>query len=246
MASARSSARCTTRMPLPPPPARRLEQHRVADLARRPRASSASREPGAVRAGHDRHPGLGHRLLGADLVAHRLDRRRRAARRRRSRPPRRPRRTRRSRRGSRSRGGSPARRCARAASITPVDRQVALRRRRRPDPDRDVGRARRAGRRRRRRSTRRPSGSPARAACGSPGRAISPRLATSTVSNMSRASHPEDAEGRVAQRARWRRRTAPGPAPCGCRRVDHAVVPQPGGGVVGVALASRTAPGSAP
>ena len=59
------------------------------------------------------------------------------------------------------------------------------------------------------------------------------------------ASHPEHAEARRPIGA-LRPPRAPGPARGGVGRVDHAVVPQPGGGVVGMALASRTARGSAP
>jgi hypothetical protein len=55
---------------------RRLEQHRVADLLHGQRERGVV-EARAVRAGDDGHARLRHRLLGADLVAHRLDRRRR-------------------------------------------------------------------------------------------------------------------------------------------------------------------------
>ncbi len=50
----------------------RFEQHRVADLLDG-EGERGVVEAGAVRPGHHRHPGLGHGLLGADLVAHRLD-----------------------------------------------------------------------------------------------------------------------------------------------------------------------------
>src|SRR6476661_9785681 len=66
--------------------------------------------------------------------------------------------------------------------------------------------------------------------------AISPRLATSTVSNMSWPLHPEDAVADVFQRgvgARGERQAEHGAGLCG---VDHAVVPEPGGGVVRVTL----------
>src|SRR3954466_4449941 len=65
--------------------------------------------------------------------------------------------------------------------------------------------------------------------------AISPRLATRTVSNI-RSSHPEDAVAELAQRrvgARGEGETEHG---AGLRGVDHAVVPEAGGGVVRVAL----------
>ena len=54
----------------------RLEQHRVADLLDGQRERGVV-EARPVRAGHHGHARLRHRLLGADLVAHRLDRRRR-------------------------------------------------------------------------------------------------------------------------------------------------------------------------
>src|SRR3954447_727072 len=65
--------------------------------------------------------------------------------------------------------------------------------------------------------------------------AISPRLATRTVSNI-RRSHPEDAVAELAQRrvgARGERQTEHG---AGLRGIDHAVVPEAGGGVVRMAL----------
>src|SRR4051812_33291339 len=82
--------------------------------------------------------------------------------------------------------------------------------------------------------------------------AISPRLATSTVSNTisallgafarksswvpSSRSHPEDAVAELAQRRVGARRQGQPQHGAGLRGVDHAVVPQAGGGVVGVAL----------
>ena len=54
----------------------RLEQHRVADLLDGQRERRVV-EARPVRAGHHGHARLRHRLLRADLVAHRLDRRRR-------------------------------------------------------------------------------------------------------------------------------------------------------------------------
>ncbi len=56
----------------------RLEQHRVADLHRSQRQRLVV-QPGPVGSGHHRHARLGHGLLGPDLVAHRLDGRRRRA-----------------------------------------------------------------------------------------------------------------------------------------------------------------------
>ena len=66
---------------LPATAGRRLDQHRVADPRDGPR-QLVVREPDAVRPRHDRDAGRGHGLLGADLVAHRLDRRVPAGRRR--------------------------------------------------------------------------------------------------------------------------------------------------------------------
>src|SRR3954454_5161942 len=66
--------------------------------------------------------------------------------------------------------------------------------------------------------------------------AISPRLATSTVSNMSWPLHPEDAVADVFHGgvgAGGERQAEDGAGLCG---IDHAVVPEPGGGVVRVAL----------
>src|SRR3954449_13129299 len=66
--------------------------------------------------------------------------------------------------------------------------------------------------------------------------AISPRLATSTVSNMSWPLHPEDAVADVFHGgvcAGGQRQAEDG---AGLGGVDHAVVPEPGGGVVRVAL----------
>src|SRR5690349_4350357 len=68
--------------------------------------------------------------------------------------------------------------------------------------------------------------------------AISPRLATSTVSNILRviASHPEDAVGHRLERRVRGDRERKSHHGSGVRRVDDAVVPQPRGRVVGVAL----------
>src|SRR3954451_24154234 len=82
--------------------------------------------------------------------------------------------------------------------------------------------------------------------------AISPRLATSTVSNTisallgafarksswvpSSRSHPEDAVAELAQRRVGARRQGETEHGSGLRGVDHTVVPQAGGGVVRVAL----------
>src|SRR4051794_30427273 len=76
--------------------------------------------------------------------------------------------------------------------------------------------------------------------------AISPRLATSTVSNIrsspgtygagSPESHPEDSVAELAQRRVGTRRQGQPERGAGLRGVDHAVVPQAGGGVVRVAL----------
>src|SRR4051812_35226758 len=76
--------------------------------------------------------------------------------------------------------------------------------------------------------------------------AISPRLATSTVSNIrsppgtfgaeSPESHPEDAVAQLAERRVGARREGETEHGAGLRRVDDAVVPETGGGVVRVAL----------
>ena len=58
---------------LPTAARRGFEQNRVADPGDGPRQLRV-REPGAVRPRHDRDAGRGHRLLGPDLLAHRLDR----------------------------------------------------------------------------------------------------------------------------------------------------------------------------
>src|SRR3954470_16129503 len=65
--------------------------------------------------------------------------------------------------------------------------------------------------------------------------AISPRLATSTVSNI-RSSHPEDAVAELAQRRVGARGEGEPEHGAGLRWIDHAVVPEAGGGVVGMAL----------
>src|SRR6476620_5269056 len=66
--------------------------------------------------------------------------------------------------------------------------------------------------------------------------AISPRLATRTVSNMRGPLHPEDAvadvfEGRVGAGGQGEAEHG-----AGLGGVDHAVVPEPGGGVVRMTL----------
>src|SRR3954465_1135600 len=76
--------------------------------------------------------------------------------------------------------------------------------------------------------------------------AISPRLATSTVSNIrsspgtfgaeSPQSHSEDAVTQLAERRVRARREGETEHGAGLRRVDDAVVPEAGGGVVRVAL----------
>src|SRR4051795_10374020 len=76
--------------------------------------------------------------------------------------------------------------------------------------------------------------------------AISPRLATSTVSNIrsspgtsgaeSPESHPEDAVSELAQRRVGARREGEPQHGAGLRGIDHAVVPEAGGGVVRVSL----------
>ena len=69
----------TSRMPLPPPPADGFSSTGM-PISRAASASCGVGQPAAAGAGHHRHPGRLHRLLGADLVAHQLDGRRRAAR----------------------------------------------------------------------------------------------------------------------------------------------------------------------
>src|SRR5690348_5828759 len=64
--------------------------------------------------------------------------------------------------------------------------------------------------------------------------AISPRLATKTVSNIS--SHPEDAVGDRSQRGMRAYRKSKADTRSGVNRVDDAVVPQPRRRIVGVAL----------
>src|SRR5436305_15254499 len=65
--------------------------------------------------------------------------------------------------------------------------------------------------------------------------AISPRFAIRTDSNIP-PSHPEDAVADGLQRCVRGGRQGQGQDPAGVQRVDDAVVPEPGGGVVGVAL----------
>src|SRR4051794_1021738 len=65
--------------------------------------------------------------------------------------------------------------------------------------------------------------------------AISPRLATSTVSNI-RSSHPEDAVAELAQRRIGARGEGEPEHGAGLRGIDDAVVPEAGGGVVRVTL----------
>src|SRR3954449_11815433 len=65
--------------------------------------------------------------------------------------------------------------------------------------------------------------------------AISPRLATSTVSNI-RSSHPEDAVAELAQRRVGARGEGEPEHGAGLRGIGHTVVPEAGGGVVRVAL----------
>src|SRR4051794_41898920 len=65
--------------------------------------------------------------------------------------------------------------------------------------------------------------------------AISPRLATRTVSNI-RSSHPEDAVAELAQRRVGARGEGEPEHGAGLRGIDHTVVPEAGGGVVRGAL----------
>ena len=144
----------------------RLEQHRVADLLDGQRQRRVV-QPGAVGAGHDRHPGLGHRLLGPDLVAHRLDRRGRRADE--GDPGVRAGRGERGvlASGSRSRGGWPAPRWPGRRRSPPGSTGSSAR----PRPARSAPPRRpprRAAPPRRRRSTRPPSAPPAGAACAAP------------------------------------------------------------------------------
>src|SRR5207249_4589868 len=53
--------------------ARRLDDDRIADLARDAHDLLTALGQGAVRSGHRRHPGFRHRLLGAHLVTHQAD-----------------------------------------------------------------------------------------------------------------------------------------------------------------------------
>src|SRR3989442_642130 len=71
--------------------------------------------------------------------------------------------------------------------------------------------------------------------------AISPRLATSTVSNIAGSAlpvllHAEDAVTRLGQGHVGARGEGEAEDRARLQRVDHAVVPEPCGGVVGVAL----------
>ena len=71
-APAPRSAR-TTRMPLPPPPATRLDHHGVAVLgAERAQVASSATSSSALEPGHDRHAGRAREPLGPRLVAHQL------------------------------------------------------------------------------------------------------------------------------------------------------------------------------
>src|SRR3954464_11016494 len=66
--------------------------------------------------------------------------------------------------------------------------------------------------------------------------AISPRLATSTVSNMSWPLHPEDAVADVFHGSVGTGGERQAEDGARLRGVDHAVVPEPGRGVVRVTL----------
>src|SRR3954468_15748427 len=66
--------------------------------------------------------------------------------------------------------------------------------------------------------------------------AISPRLATSTVSNMSWPLHPEDAVADVFHGSVGTGGERQAEDGARLRRVDHAVVPEPGRGVVRMTL----------
>ena len=135
---------------------RRLDQHREADPAPAPPMSSSSVIPGRPAPGTTGTPAAATVALAlilspiASMAAGGGPMKTSPA-------SRRPGRRRRSRTGTRSRGGWPARRPG-APRRGSVDVQVALGGRRRADPDRLVGLARRAGRRRRRRCTRRRCG----------------------------------------------------------------------------------------
>ena len=106
----------TTRIPRPPPPAAALTSSGY--------CASAAARLGLGVARHDRHAGLPRGLLGAELVAHQLDRLRPAARRTRPRPPRTRARAPGSRTGSRSRGAAPRAPAARARGDDRLDLEV--------------------------------------------------------------------------------------------------------------------------
>src|SRR3954463_11200327 len=76
--------------------------------------------------------------------------------------------------------------------------------------------------------------------------AISPRLATSTVSNMSWPLHPEDAVADVFHGGVGAGGQGQAEDGAGLRGVDHAVAPEPGRGVVGVSLRRVLAPDRLP
>src|ERR1700731_133722 len=65
--------------------------------------------------------------------------------------------------------------------------------------------------------------------------AISPRFATITVSNMS-SLHPKDAVGRLAEGSVRTRAQCQGQNGARVEGIDDAVVPEPRGGIVRVAL----------
>ena len=66
--------------------------------------------------------------------------------------------------------------------------------------------------------------------------AISPRFATRTVSNKAGLSHAEHTAGDRFQRRKGADAQRQADDPPRVRGIDHAVVPQPGSGVVGAAL----------
>jgi hypothetical protein len=161
-------------------PRGRLEQHRVPDLLDG-QDQLVVGEPGAVRAGDDGHPGLGDRGLRRDLVAHRLDRRRRRADE--HDPGLGAGRGERGVLGEEPVAGVDRLRAGRPRRLDdPLHRQVALRGRGRADPHREVGQ----------RDVRGPgvgvgvhgdAADPIRRRVRMTRTAISPRFATSTVSN---------------------------------------------------------------